>query len=701
MNDGDSNENEQKTLDAICTALTAGTRCALVRGAAGTGKTTLVRALLPRLEERGWHAVLLAPTGRAAKVLEQRTRRAARTVHAAIYEAPSEPTWDAEQGLWRWHFGLQKAIPSNVVVIVDEASMVGRAPHTDENLVFGTGSLLQDLIRWSGVHLPECRNRIVFVGDAFQLPPVGESADTPPALDPAVLAELVGQPPFEVELADVHRQARQSGILCEAMRLRAALVLRNFGRLCFQPHDDVALVDESRFLEAYRAVPDLDRKMVLAHTNEHVWNYNGLIRAALGRTAPEPVPGDRLLSLRNTAVGDLDDRLEFRNGDLLEVTAVGRRNLVLDGFYRAPGAATPLHYTFTFRELSVRWTSEPECGEETCWMNLSPITSETWRTHERFASAALFGAVRNEIRARHKAAFAALDAHARALRERELLRQSVLLRAPIVTYGYAMTVHKAQGGDWDAVWIDGRFVGRPDTEAYFRWAYTAVTRAKRRLALIAAPRVDALVAALSRGIARREQEDTPAEAPAAEGPAGRSLAAALGAGGYVVRRCEERDWARRCRIARADMEVPCGWIDVHYNGKGRVSGVSLHVEGLPAAVCADLLALRGLPVRQVMGEAAAAADDAAVAVRDVALPHRSVAARLCAAARKGRMTVRALVSKGAFLLRMEVATARGEGFVECYFNGKGAVSAMGNTTLAGEDLRVLCEMLKEEEQDDA
>lgn len=476
-----------KECERICQALKEGVRCVLLRGAAGTGKTTLVRDLLTHIQMMGCHPILLAPTGRAAKVLELRTGRKARTVHAAIYDVPSEPTWDAEQESWRWHFGIQKTIPAGAVIIVDEASLVGRTHQADENLVFGTGSLLDDLIRWSGVGLPECTNRIVFVGDAYQLPPVGDPLGTPPALDPDVVSDLVGQRPL--------------------------------------------------------------------------------------------------------------------------------------------------------------------------------------------------------VQERHAEEFSSLDAEARRLRLRELLRQSVLLHAPIVTYGYALTVHKAQGGDWDEVWVDCRYAGRPNSEEYFRWMYTATTRAKRKLVVVEAPRIDDLVEALSNGIERMEGEGV-AEDNAPEHPV-RNLGDVLGTGGYLLRRCVERDWVHRYFVGHAGSDLECGWIDVGYNGKKTVTHLSIHIDDLAESVRKDLLALKGLPMNRVMGsERRPEKPEKGLPEICVVPQHELVANRLCVAAH-GRLTILSVTSKGPFLLRMTLRTERGVAFVDCYFDGKGVVTKMGNATLPLEDLRAL------------
>ena len=261
------------------------------------------------------------------------------------------------------------------------------------------------------------------------------------------------------------------------------------------------------------------------------------------------------------------------------------------------------------------------------------------------------------------------------------------MHAPIVTYGYALTVHKAQGGDWDEVWVDCRYAGCPNSEEYFRWMYTATTRAKRKLVVVEAPRIDDLVEALSNGIERMEREGV-AEDNVPEHPV-RNLGDVLGTGGYLLRRCVERDWVHRCFVGHAGSDLECGWIDVGYNGKKTVTHLSIHIEDLAESVRKDLLSLKGLPMNRVMGsERRPETPEKGLPEICVVPQHELVANRLCVAAH-GRLTILSVTSKGPFLLRMTLRTERGVAFVDCYFDGKGVVTKMGNATLPLEDLRAL------------
>ena len=369
---------------------------------------------------------------------------------------------------------------------------------------------------------------------------------------------------------------------------------------------------------------------------------------------------------------------------------------MLDGYYRIPGSDETLHFPFTFREMSVIWTNEPDRAEVSCWMNISPIASEEWRANDKYASVALYVAVLNNIRERHRDELAALDAPSRKAKLREYIERSVLLRAPVITFGYALTVHKAQGGDWDDVWVDCRYASRQNTEDYFRWAYTAVTRARKRLMIVEAPRIDDLVAALSRGIEVRVNTGGPdgAPAPAARPVAVRTLGGVLDAGGYALRRREALNWMHRCFVGRLDdAAAECGWIDVVYNGNGIVSNLAIHVSDLEEKVRENVLALKRLPVETVMGaDRPAATQDEGPEMR-VFPQHRAVADRLVSAAR-GRLTLVSAISMGPYQLRVSLRTELGDGYVDWYFNGKGAVTEMGNATLSVAALEILREGLK-------
>lgn len=690
-------ENKAET---ILTALREGARCVLLRGAAGTGKTTLVRELVPAIQAMGYESVLMAPTGRAAKILATRTGHEAATVHSAIYRVPDDATWDEDLEIWRWIFTVKDKKPVQSVIIVDESSMVGVKKHAEDHLVFGSGSLLEDLIQWSGLRLPECPNRIIFVGDSYQLPPVGEPPGTPPALNPEVLEKMLGTRPCVVDLEKVWRQGEQSGILKEAARIRSRLAFGLFDCFSFLPHDDIGFAEASQVCEAYRGNVDLDQTMILAHTNDRVWDYNQMVRGALGRGESVLVPGERLLSLRNTTIGNIEDGLVFRNGDLLEATSVLGEPFEIAGFYRERGSAVSQRMTFTFRKMSVRWTGEPGRGEVDCWVNVTPIVSEAWRKDPTAAGQALYVAVCLNIEEKCKNEFATLQLEQKKLKLRELLRQSPLLHAPIVTYGYALTVHKAQGGDWNRVWVDCRYAGGMTNEDYFRWLYTAVTRAKKRLEVVQAPQIDVLREALSKKLAESGVTATPSSGAAASSAVASagilppSLAEILRGGGLVISKTEPLNWMHRCFVEDEKTHTPCGWIDVGYNGKGIVSNVTVRVAAMPNDLGRRVLALKGGRVSRVMQLEPSANEAKEEAQIDVLSVHQSVAKRLLDAAERANLLVLSLKSLNQYQLRFEIRSELGDGYVDWYFNGKGVVTEMGNSTVSSQVLAVLRDALK-------
>lgn len=451
-------------LATIKADLASGIRAFIVKGAAGTGKTMLIGQLIPFLEEMRYDVKLLAPTGRAAKMIKIRTQHPAATIHSAIFRISDKPQdGTSEGGDLKWVFPLKTERPARTAFIIDEASMVGSARHVDGILQFGSGSLLQDLVVYSGIGYPDSDNLVFFVGDPYQLPPVNEKVGIPPALDEKNLAGLIGFRIATVELTTVHRQTRDSGILAEANKIRMAIAYRLYGSFCYGRHPDIHEVDEDAVERLYHPEHGLNDKIILAFTNERVWELNGKVRKMLGRKGALPENGERLLSLRNTmvAVGGDGERREasFMNGDMLHVLSVDANSLErLEGFYRPKGGTETLRYEFTFCRMRVGWLYDYSQEDVEAWVNVTPILSEEYRKNPEYAAMALYVAVVQRIRARYQLGYGKADEE----RLHELLKRSAFYHAPLVTFGYAITGHKAQGGEWNEVWIDYRHSHREE-----------------------------------------------------------------------------------------------------------------------------------------------------------------------------------------------------------------------------------------------
>ena len=670
-----------KELDTLRQALCSGARCIVVTGAAGTGKTTLVKGLLPIIRELGLSPLLAAPTGRAAKVLEQRTGCQARTIHSTIYQCGDVPEEDTDGLAVRWRFRIREETPPSTVMIVDEASMVGFAVRSDEHLVFGTGSLLSDLVSFLGVRRPECRNALVFVGDPFQLPPVGEGNGVPPALRLETLARLVGTPPVEIRLETVHRQAGDSGILLEAEAMRASRARGDYGRFSLHEHPDVSFVRSPDPLRDYHPEKGLSDKIVIAQTNEAVRSYNAAVRRMLGRTEAFPVAGERLVSLRNTRTPHEALSVDFMNGDFLEVVSDSGEGFSETGYYREKGGTETVAILFSYRKLALRWCYEADRPPVEVWANVTPLLSDKWRESGPKANIALYNAVRSRLRAKHPGVSREEMAN--------LLKTDVFLNAPVVDFGYAVTCHKAQGGEWDDAWVDYRHTEKASTEGFFRWAYTATTRARRRLHVICAPVWDALTAVLGARIA--EVAAAPRPVPVPDGGIAALLARfGLRGGGPVP-----RPYAVRIPVTDS-LGGQAGYVDLFYRGNRRVSGLSVHLADSAAGAALQTaaqclggtsidLALGGTPVAPV----AEPPKPAAAASGEVLECHAETAARVLAAAEKAGLRLTGARSLTPFQLRFLVESELGAGYADFYFDKRRAVTNMGSNGVSAADLQKL------------
>ncbi|MDE5629016.1 MAG: AAA family ATPase [Muribaculaceae bacterium] len=462
------NANEQQVavvaaLARFCCKDDAAESAFILNGYAGTGKTSLTGALVKTLRAHKRQVVLLAPTGRAAKVFSANSGGiTASTIHRKIYR--HNP--DATPGVYTPPLPADNRL-MNAVFIVDEASMIGTA---DER---GT-DLLDDLITYvyAGIGC-----RLILIGDTAQLPPVG--SDRSPAMKADVLRRL-GLKVTQATLTETARQAADSGILFNATRLRKIMVLAAKAepgkapvpKLRTAGFDDVKIVDPTDLPEiisdAYSASPDGEAGSILiTRSNKRAAEYNAAIRAAVLYREEEISRGDMLIVSRNHYFRKKVKTLDFvANGDILTVSRV---------------YGTEVRYGLRFADVELE-ISSPENPSETINFDIkilldtladpsAGLSQEDWNK-------LYYGIMADDER------YGATDLTARA----HGIMRDPYWTALHVKYAYAVTCHKAQGGQWENVFVDLSYI--PDDAlglTLYRWLYTAVTRATKRLYLIAPP----------------------------------------------------------------------------------------------------------------------------------------------------------------------------------------------------------------------
>ncbi|MBP5543398.1 MAG: AAA family ATPase [Kiritimatiellae bacterium] len=678
-------------LDTILHALDAGTRCFIIRGAAGTGKTTLIRSLVPVLQERGLFPMLMAPTGRAAMVLHKRTGFDTSTIHSGIFNIVNEPIRDEQDDALKWIFPLKddKDV-ENTAFIIDEASMVGLSKHDNDRELFqfGSGSLLGDLIQYSGIKTQNTSNILFFVGDSFQLPPVMEQCETPPALDAEKIEELTSFKPTVIELTEVFRQSKGSGILAEATRLRSALEAKDFNRFSFTSHEDVSMVSE----ETLSVVPDwkdsIDEKIAIAHTNAKVQEYNAVIRGFLGHFGKLPEYGERLLSIRNTRILlPSGEKVQFFNGDFLTVVNTFGETFSLQGYYRPKESEKTFTFTYTFKRMSLRWTYEPERGQvDNIWINVTPIILSEWDEHDCFAQMGLYNGVKHfaEEILRKKYPDFRKDRSKKLFWDKlvkEKMAELPWLRAPIVKFGYAVTGHKSQGGEWNYVWADYNCGLNLMSSYFFRWAYTVTTRAKEHLFVANSPHIDAL----SNVFASNKSYDKAVEVDTCVQRTSSAIDEVIRSIGLTLGQIEELSSRYRIHVQGKDKT---GYVDVIYRKNAMITHIENHVDGLDDAARRRLSSLVGKKTGEVFGEEAEQSDVAEPEI-SVRPQHETIVARILQSL-KGKPLQ--LVSAKAFSdyhIRLSFQSPIGGGELDLYFDAKGRVTNSGVNTLNEKDWNAL------------
>ena len=423
----------------------------LLKGYAGTGKTSIVGTLVKNSWKINKNLVLLAPTGRAAKVISNYSNKEAFTIHKKIYYPKSQKGGGIS-------FSLQKNKHKNTIFIVDESSMI---PDTStDSKLFDKGSLLSDLIQYvySG---HQCK--LILIGDTAQLPPI--KLDISPALDKATLENYYNKKVVTIELNEVVRQEKGSGILWNASNIRESLEDEFYDTFKFEkenfpdiirPYDGQELMSalEDSYLNS-----DDEESVFIVRSNKRAFLYNQNIRSRILYKEEELSVGDHLMVVKNNYFW-LETNSEagfIANGDIIEVLEIYNIKEL---------------YGFKFATVNVKMIDYPTMTAFETVLILDTLSSEI---------ASLSFEDSNKL---YQEVLKDYGHETSKYKKFLSVKKNIYFNALQVKFSYAITCHKSQGGQWDTVFVEQPYLSNGIDKDYLRWLYTAITRAKKKLYLI-------------------------------------------------------------------------------------------------------------------------------------------------------------------------------------------------------------------------
>jgi len=450
-------EGQREVIYAIARLLSSEKKnCTLIlKGYAGTGKTTLVGTVVKSCVLQKMNTVLLAPTGRAAKIMSLYAQKPAYTIHKKIYFRKAKN--DGNVGL-----ALAPNLHKDTLFLVDEASMIGGSVGSDATKSFSYRDLLEDLLKYvfSGTNC-----RLILVGDSAQLPPVGSIES--PALDSAKLSSRYGLTAASIELTEVMRQAAESGILMNATEIRNQIRTNTFSF----PHFSLDEFNDVHRIDGY----DLQEKLedcynkygpqgvcIITRSNKRANLFNLQVRSRVFWQEDTPEAGDLVMIVKNNYywLKDFKDApTEFiANGDIGEIQKISRREEM---------------FGLEFADVQLKLIDYPELPALEVKVLLDSLSTES-ASMPTDKMISLYAQIEEGY----------LD-----LLDKKKIRDAVMndpyYSALQVKFAYAVTCHKAQGGQWPAVFIDQGYLTEEMIDLEFlRWLYTAFTRSTTELYLV-------------------------------------------------------------------------------------------------------------------------------------------------------------------------------------------------------------------------
>lgn len=428
----------------------SGEDCFILKGYAGTGKTTIVSALVKALRNYNYKYVLLAPTGRAAKVISSYSGRKAFTIHKRIYRKKSALNVDES-------FLTGDNLANDTIFIVDEASMI-----SDEISGNNRDTLLHDLVRYV---FNDKNCKLLLVGDTAQLPPVG--SDESPALDPELMKAQFNLTVFSYELTDVLRQQKDSGILFNVTRVRDIIRQEEISnpQIITKGYKDVFRMGSDKLEEglnyAYNKYGD-ENTLIICRSNKNANLYNRQIRGRILWREEELTGGDQVMVVKNNYFW-LQDQEEgstgfIANGDIARIRKVRKFEEI---------------YGFRFADVQLEFTDYADDPVLDCKIMLDTLYSEAPALQSTDQKRFYLEVMKDYEHITNKR------------QKHEELKLNPYYNALQIKFAYAITCHKAQGGQWDAVFVDqGYLTDEMVNMDFLRWFYTACTRATKELFLV-------------------------------------------------------------------------------------------------------------------------------------------------------------------------------------------------------------------------
>lgn len=456
----------------------------LLKGYAGTGKTFITKGLTEYLTTIGRKHVLAAPTGKAAKVIQEKTKTDAFTIHKTIYSDKDlkEYKVNDDDRTYKFYFDLRvNENPDDTIYIIDEASMISNIYNEMEFLRFGSGFLLNDFMNFINLDQNDHNKKIIFIGDNAQLPPVGMNFS--PALNKDYLQENYALSVAEFELTEVVRQENESGILLNSIKLRESLESKIFNQIKIDTsYNDVDHIDHDMFIQKYIELTNKKASkdtMVIAYTNSSVKDYNQSIRQLFFDDVDRIHINDKVMILSNSSFYEI----YLSNGDFGLVKSIlndtETKTITLKRKNEETNIVEEIRVNLHFRDIELivkDMNDSPKLIRCKVIENLLFSEKASLSSDENKALYLDF-VYRNPNLKPNTNEF------------KNQIKSDPYFNALKIKFGYAITCHKAQGSEWKNVILNCRYNENVLSESYFRWLYTAITRASKNLYTLDEPKI--------------------------------------------------------------------------------------------------------------------------------------------------------------------------------------------------------------------